>query len=255
MGQGLVAAGLRQGQITLKGTAESVNRLCTEALTLCKAGILKAKAAGELLAVARENIKHGAFEAWIESEIDVGLTTARTYIKLHEHWDELQELHGPGNLAMLSISKAAASISQKKKDNHPEETGEAPSNRQSTDDFPSDGESKEECHHGGKCEYEEDADGVFCKKCHVARPAVRPPADETPEGDSEFEGPDPEGPPVETLVERRVRNLERTIERLYGELTNALGEYRQLKPHNSRADAEESLNLSYLDFKAHKRMK
>lgn len=75
--------------------------------------VVAAVKAGELLIAAKEQVKHGQWQQWLEAELKLNKRTAQGYMKLAKQWPEIQEwakvsgfkLHGTATHKVLSCWK------------------------------------------------------------------------------------------------------------------------------------------------------
>lgn len=66
--------------------------------------LMKARAAGELLLEAKDTVKHGKWEAWLEANFVGSGRTARAYMRIARRWDVIEAKRQ--SAADLSIAAA-----------------------------------------------------------------------------------------------------------------------------------------------------
>jgi hypothetical protein len=254
MGKGLIEAGLAHGRITLQNAAEAINSLHGEVVQNCKVALQKAREAGKHLAEARKHIKHGAFELWVEESCDFSVDSARKYIKLHEHWDELVESAG-SLMPMMTINEGIARISQftreknKKREEHAKSGTDIPVNFTT-----SEGEEQPDgnCIKGGNHVWEEDPEleGLFCANCHEQQPAVGQTPDTHAEvGSQNAQEPAKKDSPA-SLAKGRLSDLRKRIAELLGVVMGLIDELHQASPDQQRRDnSQDGLRIVHDDVR------
>lgn len=82
-------------------------------------------------------------------------------MELHQRWDELVEIEGPGRMSQISLSEGIRILADHRK----KETAAKPK-----------AEQAETCFKGGEHEWEHDGaiEGTFCRKCHEEQPGSGP---------------------------------------------------------------------------------
>ncbi len=108
LGAGLVEIKVVEPQATETNT-EAINRLHDEIWAsfgrVVHDAIPKAIGIGERLTWQKDELKHGEWEAWIETNVVFNTRQAWKYMKIHERRDEIANLHSGGD---LTINKAVA---------------------------------------------------------------------------------------------------------------------------------------------------
>ena len=238
MEQGTMTVGLSQGKLTLKTAAAHINRLHAEATNCCKAGLIKAKEAGEALLQAKEAIKHGAFEAWVNEECDFSVRSARRYMDIHRNWDQLIEEHGPGQMSILTLEDGIAKLTHSRKE------------RKATTKPAPAPEPTEPCFKGGNHQWEPDPElsGDYCAKCHEQRPTSGQADDQDLEGDQEPEGPGAAEAVTPGVAARGVGGncLDRLV-KILKEAVDLVDQANQETPNSLHAEIIDSLNIAYQD--------
>lgn len=240
MEQGTMTVGLSQGRLTLKTAAAHINRLHAEATNCCKAGLLKAREAGEALLEAKEAIKHGAFEAWVNEECEFSVRSARRYMDIHRNWDHLIEEHGPGQMSILTLEDGIAKLTHSRKER------KAPNRPQPTP-TPA---AAEPCFKGGSHQWEPDPElsGDYCAKCHEQRPTSGQADDQDLEGDQEPEGSGAAEATAPGVAARGVGGncLDRLV-KILKEAVDLVDQANQETPNSLHAEIIDSLNIAYQD--------
>jgi hypothetical protein len=238
MGQEITTAAFSQGKLTLKTAAAYINRLHEEATKQCKVGLEKARDVGAALAEAKAAIKHGAFEAWVNSECDFSVRSARRYMTIFSKWDELIEQHGPGQMSIITLEDGIAKLTQSRKER------KAPTTK------PEPVPASEPCFKGGDHQWEADPElsGDYCAKCHEQRPDVREADDEDPEEHYGTEGSGAKKETAPSVAARRVgsHSLTRLVQ-LLKEAVDLVDEANQESPSPLHSDIFDSLNVAYQD--------
>lgn len=246
--QELRAAGLAQGKVTLKTAAETVNHLHSEATNLCKAGLIKAKEAGGVLKEAKDAIKYGAFEAWVNSECDFSVRTARRYMSIYENWDRLVEGMGPGQMSIVTLEDGIAKLTQIKREQKEEIARNTIPKLRAANPGPA--PANTDCVRGGPHEWESDCElpGEHCAKCHEQRPAEWEAADEDDSGDSPASRHRPAEEADDCVAPRRVGGdcLDRLV-KILKEAVDLADQAYQEDPSPLRESIQMSLAVAYED--------
>jgi hypothetical protein len=87
--------------LDLATLAAQINAAHEQAGTALRAGLLHAKAAGELLLRAKEQLPHGRWLPWLQANVRCSQRTAQSYMRVAKRWDELQA--NPQGLADLTF--------------------------------------------------------------------------------------------------------------------------------------------------------
>ncbi len=110
---GLETVSSEKNQISKDDTAEKINRLQESIEMQAKNMVKSAILIGELLIARKNELKHGEFIPWIESNLTISRFTAARYMKLFENRERLNVArvqHLREALALLSESKPEKEI-------------------------------------------------------------------------------------------------------------------------------------------------
>jgi hypothetical protein len=93
-----------------KRTLEDIKQLIQEHYQLQKEAIrqslIHAKIMGDLLLEAKGQLKHGQWSNWLKDHFpDFADTTVRNYMRISEHWEQLQESAMIADLTMVKALK------------------------------------------------------------------------------------------------------------------------------------------------------
>lgn len=239
MGRELMAAAVRHSQISNQQLLGQADALHNQVVTHGKAAIAAARGAGDILRQIKANCKHGAFESYIEENAKFSATTARKYMRLAEGWEYLEEKLGTTQAASISISEGIRLLCQQHEPKRPRATVFPQTEEETT------GGQDDECPHGGPHIFDHEA----CIRCHDPAPGAEADSDDARAevGPEDAEGAGEEGETEKVAVLGRLFD---EASSLYAQLTRLLDQLSVMAPNNSKADAQESLSLSYLDFKA-----
>lgn len=243
----LRAAGLKQGQITLKSLADRLNTLHEDAMQHCKSGLLLAKQIGELLAEAKEACKHGSFEAWVNHECDFSMESARRYMRVFHRWDELIEDEGPGRMSQMTFSEGIKKLTNHKKPEPQRQTGHGVTGITSSGG----------CFKGGSHVWEQDAElaGEYCQKCHERRPTVGPTADDDAEEYTELAEDATEASAAQGMAPGRLRELCAFITKNLPQLADAIAEMSKEEADPELDNILDALRVAYDDLNSWKKRK
>lgn len=156
MGKELTAAMRHKGKLQAQQLIPEINRLHKEVLSYQRAALVRAKDTGELILEAKEMCAHGFFEKFVEEHFDGSLQTARTYMKVAEHWDEIVEVMGT-EAYQATISQGMKVIEARLK-----ETRKITDAKHSPEPEKEPVDGTDDCPRGGSHIY--DSTGC-CKKC------------------------------------------------------------------------------------------
>lgn len=76
--------------VTLESIAAKITEAIKESEWLTKQSVLKGKEAGELLIQAKQQVKHGQWKHWVESNTGISIKTAQGYMKLAKQWSDIE---------------------------------------------------------------------------------------------------------------------------------------------------------------------
>lgn len=96
----------------LDGLAAEINLEHSAASTAAREALGHARRAGELLLAAKKQVKHGDWLSWLAANFQFTARTAQNYMRLSEHWGELQAKSE--TVAHLSLRDALALLSPAK---------------------------------------------------------------------------------------------------------------------------------------------
>jgi hypothetical protein len=268
MSQIMALAEIRKQEPKLKAMLEKANQLHKEVYKSGKQMVRSAAESGKWLLQMKEAIPYGHFEKWLEERQShpdnpclFSMRTARYYMRLAENnnLDSLVEKNG-AMVYDLSISKVLSLLQSDDppklaKPAAPKSNGDGKLQRiaEVVTPSPVDG-GTEECLKGGKHEYDAEA----CVKCHDPRPAsAAAAAGEADDARAEVEVSRAQGvaQSEDDGADHRklTATLAKAIEKSYGELTNLLDQFKHLCPDPVEAECQQSLNVSYMDFRKWKK--
>ncbi|MEM8604134.1 MAG: DUF3102 domain-containing protein [Cyanobacteria bacterium P01_H01_bin.121] len=98
----------------LEWLALQINRKATEAQDGFKQMLYAAKDCGQFLAQARQQVAHGAWSPWVETNCSFGLRQAQKYIRLAENWHQVELQLQNANPGSLSLNQALALVADRK---------------------------------------------------------------------------------------------------------------------------------------------
>lgn len=247
MGKELTLAIRRKNEIQATQDIRIANAIHDEIYKTSKHLLIKVVEAGKVLIRIKESLGHGYFQEWLDkADTNISHSTARNYMRVAMHWDEIIEKMGSRAYCM-SIEAALKCVAGLREEKRQSKTAGSPVVLNPTFEPVS-------CPHGGEHEYDEEA----CVKCHDPKP-------ESVGGAAEFEqavadeeessaGLVDEGPGSAEAEDSRVaQKLFADVERGFIDL------YRQLtkltKQYDGRYGTQslDSLDLSLQDFKKFKK--
>lgn len=252
MGKELTLAIRRKNEIQATQDLRIVNAIHDEICKTSKHLLIKFVEAGRVLIRIKESLGHGHFQDWFEkADTKLAHSTARRYMRLAMHWDEIVEKHGSSAYQMsleAALNKVAGLT----------ESREQKASKTLTPIIlnpTSEADEQSACPHGGPHEYDDEA----CIRCHDPRPDSAPGAapvaapladaeesdcglDDQGEGSTEDEaaGVAPQ------LAAKVFRELERDLIDVYRRLSKLANEYPASRYGTQAVD---SLDVSIQDFR------
>ena len=217
---------LHRGDVKAAQLVEKINEHHRQAIKAGREALGHIKEVGLMLLDMKKLCHHGAFEPWIEEHCEFEVRTAQKYMRFAANYDAIMEENGPGVATITTLEEGLRKISA------PPKVRKAPSTALLDEPVIIDGP----CPHGGPHEYDDEA----CVHCHDPRPEFL--SQEELDRDSETANL--------RAKQKEVSDLFIRADNLYGVLTGMLDQINKLAPNMSKADAQESLSLSYLDFKS-----
>ena len=99
----------------LVGLAESINRNHSRSKDCTNRALDYAHEAGKGLLDAKEQVDHGAWEAWVKENCHFSLRTAQKYMRVAEQWEKLQA-KAPPRTAHLAVEAALRMLKKDERD-------------------------------------------------------------------------------------------------------------------------------------------
>ncbi len=236
MAQELAKALILKNQPKLEALSSKVNGIHQEILASARATVMRAVEAGKWLVDMKELLPHGHFEKYIDEHTNLGGRTARRYMLLNEKWPLIEKELGPD--AYVSTIDGCLKIVQP-----PAPPKPAPKVAKLADIPPSE-EPKDEPD-GSEDDSDLGLDSSIAEAARLVREgrAARAAAN----GD----GNNAEG--RTRSVKSTIKAIEANLERLFGEMSDALEDYQAAKPDSLHFDCQQGLDHAYGDFRKWKR--
>lgn len=241
----VVALSPKEAESRAKEAIGAINQLHEDVFKAVRFVIVKAVELGNKLAEVKASLPHGRFTEWVAANCNFEDRMARRYMAVAKDWPLLVENIGT-TAYVLSLDAAINKINSLKK------AKDETRSLAAADEAP----ESAECPHGGEHEYDEEA----CVRCHDPRPrgmagllekAIAH-AQGTSDRDSD-RGPRVAGQADQRLAEEGLRKLFGTIDQLYAKLTQLLDQAGHEAPSAYKDEAQESLDVSYQDFRRWKK--
>lgn len=92
--------------------ANQIKQEIAAAAGCVRSGLDHARRAGELLNLAKGQLKHGTWEHWVQENCGINKRTAQAYMRIANHWSDIKAQAGLDLLADMTINSALESVAK-----------------------------------------------------------------------------------------------------------------------------------------------
>ena len=111
----------KEARSTLDSLAKRIKAEHQQVFTALKAGLCHARNAGELLCKAKDQVRHGEWKQWVETNCEFSIRTAQVYMQIAEGWEQIAAKAQP--VALLPMGQALKLLSGQPKPVEPAASG------------------------------------------------------------------------------------------------------------------------------------